>query len=86
MLCAGALAVGTLALGASASSPPASAISSARTLTIRTVTIPRIGTVLATDSAHTLYHYSGDPAGKVTCTAVCAKLWPPLLVPKGSPT
>jgi predicted lipoprotein with Yx(FWY)xxD motif len=83
MLCAAALAVGTLALGALASSPPASAISSARTLTIRTVTIPRIGTVLATDSGHTLYHYSGDPAGKVTCTAVCAKLWPPLLLPKG---
>ena len=83
ILCATALAVGTLALGALASSPPASAKSSARTLTIRTVANPTIGTVLATDSGRTLYHYSVDTAGKVTCTAVCAKLWPPLLLPKG---
>jgi len=83
ILGAGALAIGALALGALASSAPASAKSSSKALTIRTVAVPKIGMVLATSSGLTLYRYAADPAGKVICTRVCAKVWPPFLLPKG---
>jgi predicted lipoprotein with Yx(FWY)xxD motif len=55
-------------------------------LTISTVRIPKIGTVLADNSGHTLYHFTSDPSGKATCTGACAKVWPPLLLPKGDHT
>jgi predicted lipoprotein with Yx(FWY)xxD motif len=83
MVSAGILAATTLAVGTLASSVPASAKGSAKALTIKTVSVPKLGTVLATNSGLTLYRFSVDPAGKATCTGVCAKLWPPLLLPKG---
>ncbi len=87
VLSVGALVVGTLAVPSSASaseSASASAVGSpGKSLTITTQRVANVGTVLATKSGLTLYRYSVDPAGKVTCTGVCAKVWPPLLLPKG---
>jgi predicted lipoprotein with Yx(FWY)xxD motif len=76
----GALSAGTLAV----SSPASAAGSSGKPLTITTQRVAKVGTVLATKSGLTLYRYSVDPAGTVTCTGACAKVWPPLLLPKGS--
>jgi predicted lipoprotein with Yx(FWY)xxD motif len=73
---AGAVAVSTLAFP-----PPASAKGVA--LVIKTEHVGKVGTVLATGTGLTLYRYTVDPAGKATCTGVCAKVWPPLLLPKG---
>jgi predicted lipoprotein with Yx(FWY)xxD motif len=74
----------TLALGAVASSPSASAKSvTAKAITIKKVAVPKLGTVLATNSGLTLYRFTADPAGMATCTGACAKVWPPLLLPKG---
>jgi predicted lipoprotein with Yx(FWY)xxD motif len=88
-LAAGALA--TVILGSAAvaaSTLPFTTSASAKefsvnTLTIRTEHVAKIGTVLATASGLTLYRFTHDPAGKATCTTVCAKVWPPLLLPKG---
>jgi predicted lipoprotein with Yx(FWY)xxD motif len=79
----GILAAVTLALGAFASSAPASANAAGRAMTIKAVVVPKLGKVLATNAGLTLYRFSIDPAGQATCTATCAKIWPPLLLPKG---
>jgi predicted lipoprotein with Yx(FWY)xxD motif len=83
ILSASALAAGTLALSTLASSAPASAKGSPKALTLTTVPVPNIGKVLATSAGLTLYRYAVDPSGKATCTGACAKVWPPLLLPKG---
>jgi predicted lipoprotein with Yx(FWY)xxD motif len=84
-LAVGVLSAGTLGISTLASSGPASAKTSfsGKVLTITTERVQNIGTVLATSSGHTLYHFSRDPSGKSTCTGACAALWPPLLLPKG---
>ena len=61
--------------------PPASAKGVA--LVIKTEHVGKVGTVLATGTGLTLYRYASTPAGKATCTGACAKVWPPLLLPKG---
>ena len=81
---AAALSAGALFASTLSASPPASAVSSSgKSLTIVTEHVPKVGTVLATKSGLTLYHYTVDPAGQATCTGACAKAWPPLLLPKG---
>jgi len=77
---AGAMAAVTLPFSVSASAMGAS---SGNSLVIKTEHVPKVGTVLATSSGRTLYRYTVDPVGKATCTGVCAKIWPPLLLPKG---
>jgi predicted lipoprotein with Yx(FWY)xxD motif len=59
------------------------ASSSGRTLIITTEHVAKIGTVLATSSGRTLYHFTADPSGKSTCQGACAKVWSALLLPKG---
>jgi predicted lipoprotein with Yx(FWY)xxD motif len=86
---AGGLALGASSLslaGASAGSGVAGAsvaVSSGHTLTITKLHIAKVGTVLTTSKGLTLYRYTVDPTGKATCTGPCAKVWPPVLVPKG---
>jgi predicted lipoprotein with Yx(FWY)xxD motif len=82
-LAAVVLSLGALGASTFASSPASAVGSSGKALTITTQKVPTIGTVLATKSGQTLYRFSVDPAGKATCTATCAKVWPPLLLPKG---
>jgi predicted lipoprotein with Yx(FWY)xxD motif len=73
-----------LATGATGATPAGASGTHAKTITVSTATIPHIGTVLTTASGLTLYRFSADPAGKATCTGVCAKIWPPLLAARGS--
>jgi predicted lipoprotein with Yx(FWY)xxD motif len=77
---AGAMAAGSLPFSVSAS---AKSSSLGKALVIETEHVPKVGTVLATSSGLTLYRHTLDPAGKTTCTGDCAKVWPPLLLPKG---
>jgi predicted lipoprotein with Yx(FWY)xxD motif len=72
----------SLALAAPASARGSSTRSS-HSLTVGTAKVSKIGTVLTTSSGLTLYRFTADPAGKATCTGVCAKVWPPLMLPKG---
>jgi predicted lipoprotein with Yx(FWY)xxD motif len=62
--------------------PATAASSSGHTLSI-IEHVAKIGTVLATSSGRTLYHFTADPSGKSTCQGVCAEMWPALLLPKG---
>ena len=84
MLVAAALGAGAVGVSTLAFSAPASArgSSSGTSLVIKTEHVAKLGTVLANGAGLTLYHYSVDPAGKATCTGACAKVWPPLLLPK----
>ncbi len=43
----------------------------------------KLGTILATSSGYTLYHFTLDTAKKLACTGGCTAAWPPLLLPKG---
>jgi predicted lipoprotein with Yx(FWY)xxD motif len=40
-------------------------------------------TILVDQKGMTLYYYTPDRGGKVTCTGQCAALWPPLKLPAG---
>jgi predicted lipoprotein with Yx(FWY)xxD motif len=64
--------------------PLAGATAHAKTITLSTAKVPHVGTVLTTGAGLTLYRFMEDPAGMATCTGVCAKAWPPLLVAKGT--
>jgi predicted lipoprotein with Yx(FWY)xxD motif len=43
-----------------------------------------LGHVLVAGDGHTLYMYAPDHQGRSTCYGVCAKQWPPLLLPTGT--
>jgi predicted lipoprotein with Yx(FWY)xxD motif len=57
--------------------------------TVHAATI-RVGnqsmTVLENASGRTLYYYTPDTSTRISCTGSCAKVWPPLLQPSGTPT
>lgn len=53
--------------------------------TVKTATISGYGTALVTSSGKSLYLLSSDPSGGSSCSAACAKVWPPLMA-SGSPT
>jgi len=84
---AGGLAMGvsflSLAGSGSGLAGASEAASSGHSLTITKVHIAKVGTVLTTSAGLTLYRFTADPMGKATCTGQCAKVWPPVLVPKG---
>jgi predicted lipoprotein with Yx(FWY)xxD motif len=40
-------------------------------------------TILVDNKGMTLYYFTPDKGGKVTCTGPCLGVWPPLLVPAG---
>lgn len=47
-------------------------------------TVAGLGRVLVASNGHTLYSYTPDHQGRSTCYGVCAKQWPPLLLPRGA--
>jgi predicted lipoprotein with Yx(FWY)xxD motif len=86
LVTAGSVAVALIAvMSALASAAPAFAkgSESKHTLVVETVKVHKIGTVLATASGFTLYRFTANSRGKSTCTGACAKVWPPLQLPKG---
>jgi predicted lipoprotein with Yx(FWY)xxD motif len=50
----------------------------------RTMKAAGFGTVLASSNLQALYYWSKEPRGTIRCTGACARLWPPLVVPKGA--
>src|SRR5579859_3320354 len=42
-------------------------------------------TLLANLQGKTLYYFTADTAAQIACAGSCAQLWPPLLVPSGTP-
>jgi predicted lipoprotein with Yx(FWY)xxD motif len=58
--------------------------SHAKVVKVGTADIAHVGVVLTTGSGLTLYHFTADPPGKVTCTGACARIYPPFTAPKGA--
>jgi predicted lipoprotein with Yx(FWY)xxD motif len=79
MVMAGAIAV-------SAATPAGASLADKKAthpLTVGTAKVANLGSVLTTSNGLTLYRFTADTSGHATCTGACAKVWPPLLVPKG---
>jgi predicted lipoprotein with Yx(FWY)xxD motif len=71
--------------GCSGSSPhagrPVAAAGSAVTIGVRT--LPGVGTVLVNSRGYTLYMFEPDARRRVTCTGLCASVWPPVKISPG---
>lgn len=86
------LALVTGACGGSASVSPASSPSKATAAsapTVKTATKSVAGksqTILVDGKGLTLYYFTPDKGGTVTCTGTCAQNWPPLRLPAGVST
>jgi predicted lipoprotein with Yx(FWY)xxD motif len=52
--------------------------------TLKTAKNTDLGTVLVNSTGRTLYHFTSDTRAKVSCTASCVALWPPLLIAAGA--
>jgi predicted lipoprotein with Yx(FWY)xxD motif len=50
---------------------------------VRAQAVPGLGTIIADGQGYTLYMYAPDHQGASQCTGVCARQWPPLLLPPG---
>ena len=50
---------------------------------LRASAVRGLGRVLADGHGFTLYIYEPDRQGASVCTGLCAKQWPPLLLPRG---
>lgn len=56
---------------------------SSSTVSLSTAPVPGLNSVLVNSQGKTLYTFAPDHAKKVTCTASCAQVWPPLKIPAG---
>jgi predicted lipoprotein with Yx(FWY)xxD motif len=64
-----------------AAAPPARRVTPDYVVSLGTVR--GIGRVLVDGKGRTLYLYEPDHRGRSTCVEICAKQWPPLVLPKG---
>ena len=78
----GAIAL-TLAFGVQAASVAEASAAKHATMLVSTMK-SALGSYLETAHGLTLYTFSLDTTNKSACVGVCAKQWPPLLVPKGA--
>jgi len=70
--------------GGSAAKPDAqAAATSGKAVVVSTRNVRGLGTILVDAKGRTLYMFVPDKRRRVTCVGVCAKIWPPLFVPKG---
>lgn len=91
MIAVGAALVLMSACGGGGSSSPASGSSpkpsSASASTVKLATKPVDGksqAILVDAKGLTLYYFTPDKGGTVTCTGACLQNWPPLLLPSGA--
>jgi predicted lipoprotein with Yx(FWY)xxD motif len=63
-----------------AKTPPAKAVV-ASGVKVQARKLPKLGEVLVSASGRTLYVFAPDKASRVSCTASCQSVWPPLAAP-----
>lgn len=83
------LLLAAVACGGTASSPPAASPSPTPPPLVKTATASVAGaskTILVGPTGMTLYYFTPDKGGKITCTGGCLANWPPLLAPSGQTT
>lgn len=80
VLLAAACGSSTTNSGPSASAPPASTSTTTTSVPVGLSTrkISPLGVVLVNQRGRTLYVFTPEKGGKVTCTGSCATTWPPL--------
>lgn len=76
---------GSSASGGSKQGSSAASKASSSSASVTTTKVPGYGTVLASAHGAPLYLLTADHNGTSSCTASCAKQWPPLTV-EGKPT
>jgi len=69
---------------ASPAGPSAAGGTSGAKVTVTARSLPDVTTVLVTGKGYALYMFEPDRRRAVTCTAVCAGTWPPLMLPSGA--
>ena len=69
--------------GGSGGSPAVTQAGLGPKVTVMARSVPGVGQVLVTSTGYTLYLFQPDDRQTVTCTAVCAGTWPPLMLPSG---
>jgi predicted lipoprotein with Yx(FWY)xxD motif len=69
---------------ASSASPTASAAAAATVTTAAKTVAGKSEDILVDSKGLTLYYFTPDKGGTVTCTAACAQNWPPLMLPSGT--
>jgi predicted lipoprotein with Yx(FWY)xxD motif len=72
---------------ATESATTSSATTSAKQTTIVRIStrkLPKLGAVLVNSMGRTLYMFVPDKREKVTCVGICAAVWPPVKLPKGT--
>jgi len=81
------LLLAAVACGGTASSPPAASPSPPPLVKTATATVAGASkTILVGPNGLTLYYFTPDKGGKITCTGPCLANWPALLAPAGSTT
>ena len=94
ILAAAALVACGSSTTSSSSSAPASSSSSsassssaltptAATVAISTASVSGVGTVLVDANGHTLYRFTPEASGTISCTGACTSNWPPAVLPAG---
>ncbi len=69
----------------SSSAASSAAASGGTSVIVKTAQVGSLGTVLVDSKGMTLYHLSGEHAGKFICTtSACVHIWIPLAAPAGS--
>lgn len=74
--------------GTGATGSPSATPTVAGTVVVKSASATVAGkteTILTDTKGMTLYYFTPDTGGKVTCTGQCALLWPPLLLASGTP-
>jgi predicted lipoprotein with Yx(FWY)xxD motif len=80
--------------GSAASSPPAqsghhsshhnAAPARSTSVVISVRGMGKMGEVLTSSQGYALYMFAPDKRNKVSCTGLCAAMWPPVIVPAGA--
>lgn len=65
---------------AATKTPPAKAVAPS-SVKVQARKLPKLGEVLVSASGRTLYVFAPDKASKVSCSASCQSVWPPLAAP-----
>jgi len=63
-----------------AKTPPAKVVSGGQ-VKVQARKLPKLGEVLVSASGRTLYVFAPDKASRVSCSASCQSIWPPLAAP-----
>jgi predicted lipoprotein with Yx(FWY)xxD motif len=67
-----------------ASGATSKATTASATVKISSKTVSGLGKILVASDGKTLYMFAPDKQKKITCFGSCAKVWPPVFLPKGA--